>query len=91
MFAAILVTILLGTLWSPSWIALKFVKRLSARATIRKAWPVWLAQVCLAVAFIFLADAIGLTNPVRSDASKSCITALRVVGLDLRMSKTFLI
>lgn len=63
MFAAILVTILLGTLWSPSWIALKFVKRLSARATIRKAWPVWLAQVCLAAAFIFLANAIGLTNP----------------------------
>lgn len=63
MFAAILVTILLGTLWLPSWIALKFVRRLSAGATIRKAWPTWLAQACLAVALILLADAIGLMNP----------------------------
>jgi MFS-type transporter involved in bile tolerance (Atg22 family) len=63
MFIAILVTILLIALWLPSWIALQFVKRLSSGAIIRKAWPVWLAQVCLAVVFIFLADAINLTNP----------------------------
>jgi hypothetical protein len=63
MFAAILIAMLLVPLWLPSWLALKFAKRLSAGATIRKAWPIRLAQVCLAVAFIFLADAIGLTNP----------------------------
>jgi hypothetical protein len=63
MFIAILLTMLIGILWLPSWMALHVVRRLPARRVLRKAWPVWLVQVYLATALIFLADAINLTNP----------------------------
>jgi hypothetical protein len=63
MFAAILITILLIVLWLPSWLVLKFAGRLSATKIIRKAWLVWLAQICLAVVLVFLTDVIGFTNP----------------------------
>lgn len=63
MFIVISVAILLVVLWMPSWAVLSLGMRLSVREVIQKAWRVWLIQVCLAVALIFLADAVGLTNP----------------------------
>lgn len=57
MFAVLVIMVLLAVLWTPSWIAL------SHGARLRRVWRIWIAQVIVATALIFLADRIGLLNP----------------------------
>lgn len=64
MFVTILVTAFLAVLLAPSWVALIIFGRLTIRQALRKGWPVWIGQIVVAVAWIFLADAVGLTNPL---------------------------
>ncbi len=57
MFAVFVIIALLAVLWTPSWIVLRRGEGL------RALWRIWIAQVIVATALIFLADRIGLLNP----------------------------
>ena len=58
MFAVLIIMVLLAVLWTPPWIMLPRGEGLRAM------WRIWIAQVIIAAALIFLADRIGLLNPV---------------------------
>lgn len=57
MFAVLATVVLLAVLWAPSWVVLPRNEGLKA------VWRIWIAQVIIATALIFLADTIGLLNP----------------------------
>ena len=57
MFAVLVTVLLLAVLWAPSWVVLPRDEGLKA------VWRIWIAQVIVAAALIFLADKIGLLNP----------------------------
>jgi hypothetical protein len=57
MFAVLVIVVLLAVLWTPSWIVLPRGEGL------RRVWRIWIAQVNVAAALIFLADSAGLLNP----------------------------
>jgi hypothetical protein len=57
MFAVFVIVVLLAVLWTPSWIVLRRGEGL------RAVWRIWIVQVIVATALIFLADRIGLLNP----------------------------
>lgn len=57
MFAVLATVVLLAVLWALSWVILPRDEGLKA------VWRIWIAQVIVATALIFLADKIGLRNP----------------------------
>ena len=63
MFAAIPIIVMLIVLWAPSWVVLFRLKRFTLAQAILTAWPVWVAQVIIALALIILADREGMLNP----------------------------
>lgn len=64
MFATILVGFLLSVLLGPSWLLLIRFRKLTAVQALQRARLAWIAMIVIAAALIFLADAIGLTNPL---------------------------
>ena len=59
--------VLLAVIWAPSWVILPRDEGLEA------AWRIWIAQVIVASALIFLADKIGLLNPAEQHRSGASI------------------
>jgi len=78
MFATVFLGVLLIMLLAPSWIVLAHVGRLKAGEVLRRAWLIWIGLVLAAAGLIFLADAIGLTNPL--GYTLGIIVALGVAG-----------
>ncbi|MEY9884798.1 hypothetical protein [Bradyrhizobium sp. USDA 329] len=62
MFAVFVITVLLAVLWTPSWIVLHR-NRVVFGEGWRAVWRIWIAQVFIATALIFLTDSAGLLNP----------------------------
>ena len=55
--ATVVLPVLLAVMWAPSWVVLPRDEGLEA------VWRIWIAQVIVATALIFLAGKIGLLNP----------------------------
>jgi len=64
LFVAIVGSVLLAALWLPSLAVLFFGGRRPLVHAMRKIGMLWLAQAMAAAALIYLADAVGLANPV---------------------------
>ncbi len=87
MFAIVLVGVLLTVLWAPSWIALALFARLTIKRILQRSWPVWVAQTLAAIVLIYLADAIGLTNP--AGYTLGICAALGILGAALLWRSIF--
>lgn len=64
MFAAVLICVLLVLLTVPSLLVLVRFGRLTPKQALRRAWSTWIGLVVVAVGLIYLANAIGMTNPL---------------------------
>ena len=64
MFAVVVVSVLLVVLLAPSCGVLIFLNRFTFDQSVRAAWHIWVTQVVVSIALIFLADRLGLLNPL---------------------------